>query len=621
MFMSSQNKGETSDESLLNRILDIVRKEPTYLNYWNAYRRIKKLDLSRLQVDEKKKVRIALLSSFTIDPLAIYLDIESRIAGLYPEIYVGPFNQYPQEILNDESKLYRFNPDLIIIAVHADAILEENFLPRFPTLSEDDKKNLQVEIVEYLSGLLSKLTSKTKALILLNNFVAPWFSPLGILDNKVNMGLREFFQKINQKLADLYRENKQVYVFDIDGLASMHGKIRSIDYEMYYRGAFFFSKSFLPVVAREYMGYVKALKNLTRKCIVLDLDNVLWGGILGEEGFHGIKLGGDPVGRAYVDFQRLLLSYYNRGILLAINSKNNLDEAMKVIQEHPNMVLREKNFAAIRINWRDKAENMLELSDELGIGLDSMVFVDDSPQERERMRQALPEVLVVDLPQSPFRYCQALQSLNDFNTLVLSEEDIRRGEMYYARRKRKQLMKTKKTLEEFLKSLNMTVEIKYANKYTIPRITSLINRTNQFNLTTRRYTQAEVEEMSNHPDKFQIYSLRVTDRFGDEGIVGVAIIRKEREKWIIDSFLMSCRVIGRKIETAFLAKIVEDAKKNGVLYLIGEHIPTKKNKPASSFYKDHGFEKIYEDKKISRWRLNLKESTIKMPEWVKMKDG
>ena len=167
---------------------------------------------------------------------------------------------------------------------------------------------------------------------------------------------------------------------------------------MYYRGAILFSKSFLPVIAKEYMGYIKALKNVTRKCIVLDLDNVLWGGILGEDGFSGIKLGNDPVGRAYVDFQRLLLSYYNRGIILAINSKNNFDEAIKVIREHPNMILREKNFASMRINWQDKVENMLELSSELNIGLDSMVSIDDSPQERERMKQALPEVLVVDLP-------------------------------------------------------------------------------------------------------------------------------------------------------------------------------------------------------------------------------
>jgi len=617
---SEEKKTDVTIESQLKDILDMVRREPTYLNYWNAYRRIQRIDLSKLSISEEKRIRIALLSSFTIEPLAMYLDIESRLIGLYPEIYIGPFNQYPQEILDDHSGLYKFDPDIIIIAVHAEALLEENFLPKFTLLSKEEKKQHQDEIINHLRGLLSKLVLKTKALILLNNFMVPWFSPLGILDNKVEMGLKSFFQELNQMLADLYRADRQIYVVDLDSLASKHGKIRSLNYEMYYRGAFFFSESFLPVVAEEYMSYVKALKNLMRKCIVLDLDNVLWGGILGEDGFNGIKLGGDPIGKAYMDFQRLLLSYYNRGIILAINSKNNFDEAIKVIREHPNMILREKNFASMRINWQDKVENMLELSSELNIGLDSMVFIDDSPQERERMKQALPEVLVVDLPPSPFRYCEALQNINDFNTLVLSEEDKRRGEMYYARRKRKQLMKSKSTLEEFLKSLDMTVEIKRADESTIPRITSLINRTNQFNLTTRRYTQAEVEEMNRQSDKFQIYSLRVKDKFGDEGIVGVAIIRKDGKNWIIDSFLMSCRVIGRRIETAFLAKIIDDAKKNGVSYLIGEYIPTKKNKPARSFYKDHGFEKIQENENLAKWRLNLETSKINVPEWVKIRN-
>ena len=607
-------------EIQLKEILEAVRREPTYLNYWNAYRRIQRLNLADLEIPKERKLRIALLSSFTTDTLAMYLDIESRLVGLYPTIYIGPFNQYAQEILDDNSQLYKFNPDIIIIAVHAEALLDRNFTADFVNLSRDEKRRCQEDILNNLKALLSKLTSKIKALILLNNFVAPHFSPFGILDNKVDIGLRRFFQELNEKLADLYRTSRQIYVVDVDSLASWHGKANFKNLEMYYRGAILFSESFLPVIAKEYMGYIKALKNLTRKCIVLDLDNVLWGGIVGEDGFNGIKLGDDPVGRAYVDFQRLLLSYYNRGIILAINSRNNYDEAMKVIHEHPNMILREKHFAAMRINWRDKVENMIDISKDLDLGLESMVFIDDSPQERERMRMALPQVLVIDLPSSPFRYCQALQSINDLNTLVLSEEDKRRGEMYYARRRRKQLMKMKGTLEEFLKSLDMCVEIKHADEFTIPRITSLINRTNQFNLTTRRYTQPEVEEMNAKPDKFQIYSLRVTDKFGDEGIVGVAIVRKDGDVWIIDSFLMSCRVIGRKIETVFLAKIIEDAKKNGASLLIGEYIPTGRNNLVKSFYEDHGFKKIHEEENIIRWGINPKTSKITIPEWVRTRD-
>lgn len=607
--------------SQLNKILRVVRKEPTYLNYWNAYRRIQRLDLSSVTVPEEKRIRIAVLSSFTVDPLVMYIDIECRLIELHPEMYIAPFDQYPQEILDENSALYSFNPDIAILAVHAESLLGDNFLPRFLTFTEEEKRKRQKEIIKHLENLISELSSRTNALILVNNFIVPTFSPLGILDNRISIGLKTFYQGLNSRLSDLFRENRQVYVVDFDGLAAKHGKDRCINPEMYYRGSILISESFLPVVTNEYMGYIKALKNLNRKCIVLDLDNVLWGGILGEEGFAGIKLGGDPVGKAYVDFQKLLLSYYSRGIILAINSKNNYEDAYKVIQEHPNMVLREKHFAAMRINWKDKVENMVELAEELNIGLDSMVFIDDSPQERERMKQALPQVLVLDLPRSPFHYCKALQNLNDFNTLVISEEDKKRGDMYYAKKKRRALMKTKGSLEEFLRSLDIKAEIRYADSFTIPRVTSLINRTNQFNLTTRRYSQAQVEGMCSQPDRFRVYTMKISDRFGDEGIVGVAIVRKEKETWVIDSFLMSCRVIGRGVETALLAKIVEDAKANGASVLIGEYIPTPKNQPASNFYRDHNFKRIGQKNGTIRWELDLKKSTVNIPDWVKVSYG
>ena len=614
-------KGSASPESQLKSMLEMVRREPTYLNYWNAYRQIQRLNLNSLTIPDEKRIKISLLSSFTIEPLAAYLDIGARLIDLSPEIYVAPFNQYSQQILDDDSALYKFDPDMIIIAVHAESLLDKNFLQDFVRLSRSEKTANQAGIIDHFSVLSSKLAAKSKALMLVNNFIVPQFSPLGILDSKVDVGLREFFQGLNGMLADLYRASKQIYVVDLERLASGHGKDSLLNFKMYYRGACLFGESFLPVVAEEYLAYIKALKNLVRKCVVLDLDNVLWGGILGEDGPQGIKLSGDPTGNAYLDFQRLLLSLYNRGIVLAINSKNNYDEAIEVIRDHPNMILRESHFACLKINWEDKVENMIAISNELDIGLDSMVFVDDSAQERERIRRALPQVLVVDLPQSPFEYCQSIQGASDFNTLVFSDEDRRRGEMYYTRRKRRQLMISAGSLEEFLGSLDMVVEIRKADEFSVPRITSLINRTNQFNLTTRRYTQSEVEQMSKRPERFLIYGLRVTDRFGDEGIVGVAIVRKEEQRWIIDSFLLSCRVIGRKIETALLAKIVEDAQKSGVSHVVGEYVPTSKNEPARSFYEKYGFTMIEKDERLIRWSLDLKTSAVKMPEWVRIKSG
>lgn len=617
--MNSQNTPKTTTDAefsfKLAEILDKVRKEPTHLNYWNAYKRIQKLDLKTTYVPSEKRIRIALLSSFTIDPLSIYLDIECRLAGLYPEIYVAPFNQYRQEILDTNAKLYGFKPDLVILAVEARSLLPEEFLSDCFKIPKQEKERQLAEIIDLFQTLISLLSSRSTALILINNFMIPSLTTLGILDNKLDFGIKEFFGALNKRLAELYTSDRQVYVVDFEGAAGRHGKSHCINYEMFYRGSFALSESFLPVISHEYMGYIKALRNLSRKCIVLDLDNTIWGGIIGEDGFEGIQLGADPPGNAFVDFQRLLLGYFNRGIILALNSKNNHEDAIRVIRDHPHMILREQHFAAMRINWQDKVQNMIELAEEINIGLDTMVFFDENTHEREHVRQALGQVLVVDLPSSPYLYRQALQELNDFNTLTLTEEDKKRGEMYYASRKRSELQKTTISLEDFLKSLEMKATIKEADDFALPRVTSLVNKTNQFNTTTKRYTINEIEKMKLDRNRFSLYTMQVTDKFGDEGIVGVAIIQKESETWFIDSFLMSCRIIGRKLETAFLATILDDAKKNGITTIIGEYIPTKKNEPVKTLYSNHGFIRHTE----SKWILDLTKSTVDAPQEVEIR--
>jgi FkbH-like protein len=506
----ASQKQRESTSSQLEKLLNQVQKEPTHLNYWNVHKRIQKLDLESLKIPDEKRIKVALLGSFTIDPLCIYLDIKSRFAQLHPEIYVAPFNQYQQEILNENSRLYTFKPDVIILAVQADVLLSEHFFSEFVKLSNVEQ--YQTEIVDRFQTILSMLTARTDALVLVNNFIVPSFTPFGILDNKADNGFRSFFYELNQRLAELYKKSSQVYVVDLEGAASKHGKSRCLDPKLYYRGSLVFSESFLPVIADEYMAYIKALKNLTRKCIVLDLDNVMWGGIIGEDGIEGIQLGNDSPGNVYKDFQRVLLSYYNRGILLAINSKNNPEDALKAIREHPHMLLREKHFVAIRINWRNKVQNMTELAKEINIGLDSMAFMDDNTREREHMKQALPQVLVVDLPSSPFLYRQTLENLNDFNVLALTKEDKKRGEMYHARKKREELRTSISSLEDFLKSLDMKIVIKHADDLGLPRIVRMVNKTNQFNLTTRRYTDAEIRKMKEAKNEFVIYSLRQVRR-------------------------------------------------------------------------------------------------------------
>lgn len=601
----------------LEKLLNQIRKEPTHLNYWNTYKRIQKLDLDALKVPDDKRIKIALLSSFTIDPLRIYLDVKSRLLQLFPEIYVAPFNQYQQEILDQKSGLYSFKPDLIILAVQADVLVNENFFSDFVKLA--DVEAYQTDILDRMQTIVSILTTRTDTMILLNNFIVPSFTPFGILDNKSQCGFRAFFIELNQKLAELYKESNQVYLVDVEAAAGKHGKLRCSDPKMYYRGSLLFSETFLPIIAEEYMGYIKALKNLTRKCIVLDLDNVLWGGIIGEDGLEGIQLSNNSPGNAYKDFQRTLLSFYNRGVLLAINSKNNAEDAIKAVREHPDMLLREKHFVAMKINWQNKVQNMIELAKEINIGLESMTFIDDNPRERAHMKQSLPQIQVVDMPISPFLYRQTLESLNDFNLLALTDEDRKRGEMYDARKKRKEFRESTSSLEDFLKSLETKIVIKEANKMSLPRIVRMLNKTNQFNLTTRRYTDAEIRKMNETDNEFLIYFLQVSDKLGDEGIVGAAIVRKEPEVWILDSFLLSCRVIGRKVETAFLATLVENAKKQGVSMLVGEYIPTPKNAPVKDFYSNHGFKKLSQKGDLYKWKLDLTKQSVEAPEWMDIK--
>nr|MDO8099533.1 HAD-IIIC family phosphatase [Candidatus Njordarchaeota archaeon] len=601
-----------------NELLELVRKEPTHLNYWNVYKRIKKLDFTNVDIPSQQRINIALLSSFTVDPLAICLDIDCRLNDLFPEIYIAPFNRFREEVLGPEKGLYKFKPNLIVFLVQLESLLDDSFGIQFPKMETREKQAELERIAQDIEQLLTTLSQRTSATIIFSNFVVPTFSPLGILDSKQEMGLKRFYQLINMKLEDRFRTDSQIFIFDFDQVASKYGKENYINYPMYYRGALLLSEQFLPCVSYELMGYIKALKFKNRKCIVFDLDNTLWGGIIGEDGLEKIKLNINYPGNEFVDFQRSILSLYKRGIILAVDSRNNPDDALEVFQKHPYMLIKEENLAGYRINWDDKVQNLIDLARELNIGLDSMVFVDDSPQERARVKSSLPDVLVVEMPPSPALYRKTLEDLNEFNTLSLSEEDLSRGEMYYARRKRQDLEQRAQSLEEFVKSLEIKIRIKEMDDFSLPRAVTLLNKTNQFNLTTKRYTEPEIRQLGDSI----IYTLQVQDKFGDEGIVGVAIVKKTSEKsWLIDSFLMSCRVIGRKIETAFLYGIINDAKRRGIEYLEAEYIPTKKNSLAKDFYQQHNFALLKEGKDgRTSWRYPI-TTIMAYPQYLEVDEG
>ena len=397
---------------------------------------------------------------------------------------------------------------------------------------------------------------------------------------------------LNHKLNNICSDENSIYVYDINGFVSKHGEENVFDFQQYFFGDVKISLSYIPVLANELLGYIKPTLGLNKKCIVLDLDNTLWGGIVGEDGFNKIKLGPQPPGNAYVEFQKYLLALHERGIILAVNSKNNLEDAIQVIKEHPNMILREKHFACLKINWNDKVTNLKNIAQELNIGLDSMVFLDDDQVNRDFVRETLPEVLTVELPKDPSLYASTLTELNDFDTMKITEEDKQRGKMYTQQRKRVESEKNSASFEEYLKQLNIKIHIKKADEFTIPRISQLTLKTNQFNLTTKRYQEEDIKTFSQDKKKI-VGCAQVEDKFGDNGITSVFIIKKDNEEeWIIDTFLLSCRVIGRGIEEGILDYIINEARKNNIKRIIGNFIPTKKNKPSESFLSNFGFKKV-----------------------------
>ena len=321
---------------------------------------------------------------------------------------------------------------------------------------------------------------------------------------------------------------------------------------------------------------------MMKKCIVLDLDNTLWGGIIGEDGIEGIALSLAPPGASFIAFQQALRDLHDRGIILAINSSNNSEDALNVIRKHPNMILKEPNFAAMRINWNDKVQNLRELAQELNIGLDSMVFFDDSSHNRENVRTFLPEVETPDLPADPTQYAKFLHSLPHFKTETITDEDKMRGNLYVTERLRKEAEKHSANREEFLKSLGTELTVCEDDTSSLARLAQLTEKTNQFNVKKKPFTEKEIETFM-RDGKYGVFHGRAIDQFGDQGIIAFALVRKEAALWHIESLLMSCRVIGRGIEDAFLAAIARRAQEEGARDISITFELSERNEPARAF--------------------------------------
>ncbi len=418
---------------------------------------------------------------------------------------------------------------------------------------------------------------------------------------------------MNRGLGEMAREFRGVYLLDYDALVARHGRDHWGDERKWLTVRLPIASANLPHMAAEWLRFLHPLTGKVAKCVAVDLDNTLWGGVIGEDGINGIQLGQEYPGAAFLEVQRALLDLTRRGILLAVCSKNNPAEAMEALSSHPGMLLKPRDFAAMRINWEPKAQNLAEIAEELNIGLDSVAFVDDNPVERQHVRDQAPEVIVLDLPDHPMALARAIRDCPWLERLTLSAEDLQRGEYYASQRERAALERSVTSKEDFYRSLEQVCRIAPVNDATLARVAQLTQKTNQFNLTTKRYTEQQIAALRDCPG-WRVWSLRVQDRYADNGLVGVAISRVEDGVCEIDTLLMSCRVIGRTVETALLARVAADARENGAAILRGRFIPTKKNAPAAEFYRDHGFAENGD----GLWTFDLTAKEIPIPEWIKV---
>lgn len=571
------------------------------------------------KLEPSDSIRIAYLSNFTVNPLVDYVNVFSAYSEIIADEYVGGYNQYFQEIVNKESALIVFDPQIIFLCLSIRKLFPEVH-SSFSALSLESRRNILKEILSNISDWSGLALRNTKATILLCNFPRPDYSHAGIADLKHDYGEAEFYYELNLELLKLFKKECRIHIFDLDKLFARFGKKEVSDPKMYYIAKMEWSEKFLPVVAEEIVRFIKATHQLTKKCLVLDLDNTLWGGIVGEDGPAGIKVGhDDPESEAYFDFQNKILSLKNRGILLAICSKNNLEDIDEVFEKRLDMPLKKTDFVAMEINWDNKHENITKIAQSLNIGLNSLAFIDDNPAECRLIEQMIPEVKTILLPKDPSEFPGLIDTLDDFEKTVITEADFEKTTQYNQNSQRLVQRQKIGDLKSYLESLKTEIAIQCAAKDDLPRVHQLFTKTNQFNTTTIRYTIGQVESFCND-DRFDMSIVEARDRFGNLGVIGLYLLEMQDQNQVlrIDSFILSCRALGRGIECAMMNHIKQrylNSNKEALIEAL--YRPTKKNRPAESFYDEQGFE-VIKDGKTHEKQYRLRQGNSRAVEcgWI-----
>ncbi|MGC2112659.1 MAG: HAD-IIIC family phosphatase [Candidatus Korobacteraceae bacterium] len=596
--------------SQLSGALQRLRREWSYTAYAAAANAVEAAG------EELPEYKVAWLRDITVEPLIPVVKAEIALTGARPQIYVGGFDAIASEVLDPASALYQFKPDLIFLTHWLEA-LNFHLARRFISLSPAEVEAASTTILEDIERHLAAARKFTNATILINNFPLPDFTTLGILDANSKQSQSEMIQRLNGGLKEIAGRVPDVLIVDFLQLFAHIGSAQGFSARDWHMSRTPFSRHALVPIGQEYGKFIRALRGKSRKCLVLDCDNTLWGGILGEDGLDGIKLGATHPGSWYVEFQQEILNLHDRGVILALCSKNNEEDVLEALRRHPSQVLREEHFACHQINWDDKVTNLRRIAQQLNIGLDSLVFVDDNPLECGFVREQLPEVEVIELPNDPSAFRTALLARGLFETLTISREDRERTRMYRADSERQKIMQDAGSLEDYLAKLQLVAHIDVPDRSTLARVAQLTQKTNQFNLTTIRYTAGQIQSLTDGADS-DVFYIRLSDRVADLGIIGAGILRYHDDTAMVDTLLMSCRALGRGVENALAAFLVNAAQANGCSRLVAHYEATRKNMQVAEFYGKVGFQCLRTDEAGSDWKRRLGKQAAPFPHWMKV---
>lgn len=521
-------------------------------------------------------LRLFILRSFTLEPVIPLLRASAAVNGIDLTVQLGEFNAFDQEILTANCPLYSSLPNVVILAVQTRDAAPELW-ERFTDLSPEEIRATADRLVEEMRHRIQSFRQHSDASLIVHGFETPAWPAAGLWDAQHACSQVETIRSVNQRLQELARDHAGVFFLDYDSLIARVGRLAWHDARKWLTMRMPIAAAALGSLAGEWLRFIRPLTGRTCKAIVTDLDNTIWGGVVGEDGMDGLKLGSEYPGAAYLEVQRALLDLRHRGILLAICSKNNPPDALEVLEKHPGMLLRSSHFSAQRINWTDKAQNLREIAAELNIGIDALAFLDDNPTERQRVRLELPEVTVIDLPDNPMAFASTLRQHPALEKLTISAEDRERSRFYTEQHGRAALQKGAGSVEEFLRSLSQQIEITPVSPATRARVAQLTQKTNQFNLTTRRYDEHQIAAFVASA-QWLVLDFSLADVFGDSGIVGLAMVDLASPQAArLDTFLMSCRVIGRCAEDAFMHTVLCAVQRRGFGVLHASFRPTAKN--------------------------------------------